>query len=156
MYRVSPQLFVTSEHIISASASSSLSSLFLSLLGSGVAVPLLGLGRLGGTGDFSCGRLLLFVGVCSSVRATGVADRADLSARRFSRVPRSKVPSSSSGRTPESRMRVSMRARRFSRPSIYLALRLSAPYSACKLQSTTHPFGGCRFFSTCVKIHSVL
>jgi len=51
IYLVSPQLLVTSEHIISASASSSLPSFSGSCSsGSGEAVPLLGLGRAGCAG----------------------------------------------------------------------------------------------------------
>lgn len=49
MYLVSPQLLVTREHIISAKASSSFSPSVVSL-GSGDAVPLLGLGKAGCTG----------------------------------------------------------------------------------------------------------
>lgn len=55
MYLVSPQLLVTSEHIISASASSSFPPVFVRCGGSGDVVPLLGLGRLGCVGGVSFG-----------------------------------------------------------------------------------------------------
>lgn len=69
---------------------------------------------------------------------------------------------------PDSRNRLSMRPRRFSRPSIYLALLRSRelvippPQSAqrsptCAVYNeNTHPLGGFLFFSTWVKTHSVL
>jgi hypothetical protein len=57
----------------------------------------------------------------------GVAERPARSANRFSMVARSVLPSSSSGSTPERRMSDSIRARRFSRPSMYLALRMISP-----------------------------
>jgi hypothetical protein len=125
MYLVSPQLLVTREHIISARASSSLLSPLGSFSGSGDAVPLLGLGSAGCTGVPSV------VGatdarLSSIPLSRGVADCPALSVNRFSNVARSVLPSSSSGMTPDRRMSVSMRAKRFSKPSMYLALLLSA------------------------------
>jgi len=55
-----------------------------------------------------------------------------------------------------------MRPRRFSSPSIYLALRITRQFSLLVGETGrqhwphTYPFGGFRFFSTCVKTHSVL
>jgi hypothetical protein len=159
MYLVSPQLFVTREHIISASASSSLSPL-ASLGGSGEAVPLRGLGRPGCTGV-----AVAFCVVCaeddglSSVEALspGVPACSCLSASLLSNVAKSVLPSSSSGSTPDRRINDSIRARRFSRPSIYFALgQVSAEGGGIRRIWVTDPFGGCLFFSTCVNIHSVL
>ena len=158
IYLVSPQLLVTREHIISASASSSLGSPLVCFSGSGEAVPLLGLGKAGCAGV----PFAVLVPVCGAIDAPlssalflGVADSPTLSVNRFSNVARSVLPSSSSGSTPDRRMSDSMRARRFSRPSIYLALFPSAP-ATIRVIDPTYPFGGCLFFSTCVKMHSVL
>ena len=163
MYLVSPQLLVTKEHIISASASSSFSLPLADWSsGFGEATPLVGLGRAGcvavssmvdradwGAADALLSWMLLFL---------GVADRPVLASRRRSSVARSVLPSSSSGRTPDRRMRDSMRARRFSRPSMYLALEAVSLVSRHRGQWSgyAHPFGGWRFFSTWVKMHSVL
>ena len=124
IYLVSPQLFVTKEHIISASASSSLSPLTF-LGGSGEFVPLRGLGRPGCTGVADA-----FSVVCadadrlSSVEALtpGVPVCLCLSASLLSNMAKSVLPSSSSGSTPDRRISDSIRARRFSRPSMYFAL----------------------------------
>lgn len=158
MYRVSPQLLVTSEHIISASVSSSFPSSAVSL-GSGDAVPLLGLGSAGWIGvafAVDCAVWDMAEVLFSSVLCLGVADRPARSASRFSNVARSVLPSSSSGRTPERRINDSMRARRFSRPSMYLALCVVSPVWSRMATDGTYPLGGCLFFSTWVKIHSVL
>jgi hypothetical protein len=125
IYLVSPQLLVTSEHIISASASSSFSLPVLSSSDSGEAVPLFGLGRANCTGvpfvvEFPVGGAT--DALLSSMLILGVADRPALASSRLSNVARSVLPSSSSGRTPDRRISDSMRASRFSRPSMYLAL----------------------------------
>lgn len=131
IYLVSPQLLVTREHIISASASSSLFSPFALFSGSGDAVPLLGLGRAGCAGvPFAVGVVPVAAAIDggrSSMLRLGVADWPARSVKRFSSVARSVLPSSSSGNTPDRRISDSMRARRFSRPSMYLALLPSAP-----------------------------
>lgn len=162
IYLVSPQLFVTREHIISASASSSLSlSLVVSISswGSGEAVPLLGLGRAGWAGVPLAVEWPVVGGAMearlSSMLFRGVADRPARASSRRSSVARSVLPSSSSGRTPERRISDSMRASRFSRPSMYLALCTVSMPCAQHLDGT-YPFGGWRFFSTWVKMHSVL
>ncbi len=53
-----------------------------------------------------------------------------------------------------------MRPKRFSSPSIYLALfKMLANMLLKRLEEKRrgiHPLGGFRFFSTCVKTHSVL
>jgi hypothetical protein len=159
IYLVSPQLLVTREHIISARASSSLFSPLACFSGSGEAVPLLGLGSAGCTGvPFAVDAPVCAAAIArlsSEVLLRGVADCPARSDNRFSKVARSVLPSSSSGSTPERRISDSMRARRFSSPSIYFALFRSAlPLSVPR--SATYPLGGCRFFSTCVKMHSVL
>lgn len=59
------------------------------------------------------------------------------SASRFSRVPKSVFPLSSSERRPESRRSDSMRPRRFSRPSMYFALRQGPRVSRQALLSDT-------------------
>ena len=149
MYLVSPELFVTSEHIISARASSSLSCPSR-LLGSGVVGPLLGLGKA------ACAVAVVAVEVADGGPmdallpfrvlglVVGVVAPPALSANRLSNVARSVLPSSSSGRTPDRRINDSMRARRFSRPSIYLALCLVSSNPACTHTCTTRvsvPFG---------------
>ena len=158
MYLVSPQLFVTREHIISESASTS-SSLLPDFGGSGEGSALPGVETVPGRGvslvdEASCtpGVLLLPSNELFSLAA------AVLSANLFSRVPRSVAPESSSDSSPESLKRDSMRPNRFSRPSMYFALIMLA--MTCRIggscKSAAHPFGGLRFFSTCVKMHSVL
>jgi hypothetical protein len=69
-------------------------------------------------------------GRLSSVLCLGVAEWPALSVKRFSSVARSVLPSSSSGITPDRRISVSIRARRFSSPSMYLALLPSAPVAS--------------------------
>lgn len=85
------------------------------------------------------------------------------SCRRRSRSPRS-VVSSPSGKRPESFSSDSIRPRRFSRPSMYFALRhggyqpkhLTGGGGVCSSSISTNPFGGFLFFSTRVNTHSVL
>lgn len=129
IYRVSPQLLVTSEHIISARASSSFASPLGRFSGSGDAVPLRGLGRAGCAGVPCCVGGGMEACMSSESRFLGVVDCPARSAKRFSSVARSVLPSSSSGSTPDRRISDSMRASRFSRPSMYLALFPSAPES---------------------------
>jgi len=158
IYLVSPQLFVTREHIISESASTS-SSLLPDFGGSGEGSPLPGVETAASRGvplvmdEASCmpGVLLLSSDELFSLTA------AVLSASLFSRVPRSVAPESSSDSRPDSLKRDSMRPNRFSRPSMYLALlTLGVDVMCWKCVVATHPFGGLRFFSTWVKTHSVL
>lgn len=63
-----------------------------------------------------------------------------LSANRFSKVPRSVLPSSSSESRPDRRKSDSMRPRRFSSPSIYLALGESAHRSHSHPKPRRSPF----------------
>lgn len=175
MYRVSPQLFVTSEHIMSDNDSTSSSFLgggagscvgfLLVREGAGDVTGLWGLGS-----SVGCAGVPLCEGEPSSrccveppscdAREEVVpvfAPVARFSDKRFSSVPRSVLPSSSSERSPDSRSRLSMRPRRFSSPSMYLALDFHV--SSVRQQGgfrLTHPLGGWRFFSTWVKTHSVL
>ncbi len=136
---------MTSEHIISANASSSLScpSRFV---GSGVVGSLLGLGKAGCVGvafeaeDAEGGAMdvLLPLGLFGLV--VGVVEPPAFSVNLFSKVARSVLPSSSSGRTPDRRINDSMRARRFSSPSIYLALLLVSPNPAYRHRGVSLPF----------------
>lgn len=156
MYLVSPQLLVTREHIISESDSTSSSF----LVGSCVAVLSLREGAgdvtaLGGLGSsmFCCG-VPLCEGVCPSscccieppscdVREEPVPvfAPARFSESRFSSVPKSVRPSSSSERSPDSLSRLSMRPRRFSSPSIYFALQLSVSSCWRTVVQGHSPFG---------------
>ena len=140
MYLVSPQLFVTSEHIISESASTSSSLAFslslvlslscsLSFVESGEATELLGvldrpirgLGRC----DSEEGRARVPVLVEPAGDFEGVPGSLRLwlcSASLFSNVPRSVFPHSSSFTSPDRLRRASILPRRFSKPSMYFAL----------------------------------
>lgn len=125
IYLVSPLWLVTREHIISESASTSRSCssgssgatelrLSLSLTGSGDVRALCGdmapsLPDVAWEGDVGCE-------VAWEARFCWA-----FSASRFSSAPKSVAPSSSS-RRPDSRSRLSIRPRRFSSPSMYLAL----------------------------------
>lgn len=122
IYRVSPQLLVTSEHIISDNASTSVSDSFCE---SGEVAAVCGLDW-----ESMRGVVLCEVTDCCWV-ALGMlnlfAFRAALrefvrSASLFSNVPKSVFPLSSSERRPDSRRSDSMRPRRFSKPSMYFAL----------------------------------
>lgn len=62
------------------------------------------------------------------------------SARRFSRVPRSVLPASSSERRPDILRSDSMRPSRFSRPSIYFALCPSSECMSLRLRQDRLPF----------------
>src|SRR6266480_1526127 len=110
IYLVSPQLFVTREHIISESTSTSC-SLLPDFGGSGEGSPLPGEESARGRGvplvdEASCtpGVLLL-----PSDELFSLAAAAVLSANLFSSVPRSVAPESSSDSRPESLKRDSMR-----------------------------------------------
>ena len=125
MYLVSPQLLVTREHIMSDSASTSSPRLSFAL---GVAT------LLGGLEAEACPLKVtgLWCEVEEDRRSSlteplapweeGLLLPIDRSASLFSSVPRSVLPSSSSEISPESLSRDSMRPRRFSKPSMYLAL----------------------------------
>ena len=103
IYRVSPELLVTNEHIISDSASTSSSSLLsgvsdfllslssLSLLGSGEVRELCGVEALPSWPDVACEG---DVGV-DCIACEACLDCWFFSASFFSRVPRSVAPSSS-------------------------------------------------------------
>lgn len=120
-------------------------------------MPLRGLGRAG------CAGVALTFSVVGATEAIlsseccvlGVPFVLARSASRLSKVARSVLPSSSSGSTPDRRISDSMRARRFSRPSMYLALSCVS-HALNQGHGGTDPLGGCRFFSTWVKMHSVL
>lgn len=141
MYLVSPQLLVTREHIMSDSDSTSSSfrggscvDCLLVREGAGEVAALWGLGSSAG-----CAGVSLCEGVpssrcCMEPPSCDVRDEvvpvcpptaARFSESRFSKVPRSVRPSSSSERSPDSLRRLSMRPRRFSSPSMYLALQAS-------------------------------
>lgn len=157
MYRVSPQLFVTSEHIMSDNDSTSSSFLaggscvgfLLERAGAGEVAALAGLAKSAGWAGVS-----LCEGVPSSrwcveppscdAREEVVpvlAPVARFSERRFSSVPRSVLPSSSSERRPDSLNRLSMRPRRFSSPSMYLALTFVLVASGSNAAQVHSPFG---------------
>lgn len=72
--------------------------------------------------------------------AVGSLDEA-FSARRFSRVPRSVLPASSSVSRPDMRKRDSMRPRRFSRPSMYFALQQVLGVERRRRKGKYVPFG---------------
>lgn len=175
MYRVSPQLFVTKEHIISDSASTSVSSFcdpgdvaavrglieWVSIRGDGWWL-------WGAVFGWVCvpdafGVLLVFC-FCDDGGFPAFSPLVnDRSARRFSSVPRSVFPPSSCDKRPESRSSDSIRPNRFSNPSMYLALYEYQASALCRQNAHvrhrsfwTYPFGGFRFFSTCVKTQSVL
>lgn len=127
IYLVSPMLLVTSEHMASERFSTSWPVLSPSVLGD----PMVSRGVLfesgcePGLGDPSAmdavllltpaGEFVLLIGVSLDVAEA-------FSARRFSKVPRSVLPASSSVNRPDMRRRDSMRPRRFSKPSMYFAL----------------------------------
>lgn len=150
MYRVSPQLLVTNEHIISESSSTSccglsgstvlcLLSPFL-LCGSGDANVLRGVVSAPSFGELCDGDVGFDPGAWEALR------ELFFSANRFSNVPKSVRPLSSSVRSPKKRSisnrtkaeverfemnymnspdnlkRLSIRPNLFSRPSIYFAL----------------------------------
>lgn len=155
MNLVSPQLFVTSEHIMSdrASTSSPLSS-FFSLVEAGDATDIPGLDTTSGF----CG-VPWFDSVAADALGELLRDPSpsalglDCSASRFSRVPRSVLPPSSSERSPDIRKSASIRPSRFSSPSMYLALQGQLEGEK---KENTDPLGGFLFFSTWVKTQSVL
>ena len=96
----------------------------------------------------------LLVGFGDSVLA---ADEDALSAKRFSKVPRSVRPASSSVNRPDIFNNDSMRPRRFSSPSMYFALQKCERSLVFAIRRrSTYPFGGFLFFSTWVNTHSVL
>jgi hypothetical protein len=169
IYRVSPQSFVTNEHMASDIASTSCSSpspspflpfalpfgvFFLSLgvfsFGSSALVARLA----DGVWSESCSGVVFL-----EEESPPSCSRSALffSTNLFSKVWRS-MPSESlsADNIPDSRRSVSIRPRRFSRPSIYFALYQQSVTMIYISSSTTYPFGGFRFFSTCVNIHSVL
>ena len=159
MYRVSPQLFVTKEHIISDSASTS-SSGFSSWGGAGDAAELWGDGNLlaccreGLEPEIERGWLTDSRGVSDGgVVPLGLS--IVLSANLFSSILRSVRSTSSSFNKPESFSKASIRPSRFSKPSMYFALRMISEGYVSR-GDNNHPFGGARFFSTWVKMHSVL
>lgn len=123
IYLVSPQLFVTREHIISERASTS-SSFLPDFGGSGEGSALAGVETAAGRGVPLVGEASCTPGVLlpPSDKLLSLAAAAVLSANLFSRVPRSVAPESSSDSRPESLKRDSMRPNRFSRPSMYFAL----------------------------------
>ena len=128
MYRVSPQLFVTKEHIISDSASTS-SSGFSSWGGAGDAAELWGDGNLlaccreGLEPEIERGWLTDSRGVSDGgVVPLGLSIL--LSANLFSSILRSVRSTSSSFNKPESFSKASIRPSRFSKPSMYFALRM--------------------------------
>lgn len=57
---------------------------------------------------------------------------------------------------PDNLSRCSIRPKRFSSPSMYLALAQCVSRYFGSGVWITHPLGGFLFFSTCVKTHSVL
>lgn len=96
--------------------------------------------------------LIGFIGLGALV-AFGTWDDEDddLSARRFSRVPRSIFDESFSDNKPERRNNDSIRPSRFSRPSIYFALGYHVSASSCiciEKDLNPYPLGGFLFFST--------
>lgn len=148
MYRDSPVPAVTKEHIISDKFSISCG---FSLL----VVP-------GGVIAASRGLTLTFCGVppCDPwlerldgwgvpIVGEAVAEARVLffSARRRSIAAKSLRPASSSVMRPDILRSCSIRPRRFSRPSIYLAL-TSDQRVLGSFTVGAHPFGGLRFFST--------
>ncbi len=162
MYLVSPTLLVTREHMASERFSTSSRDLSPSTV-LGVVMVSRGVScesRVDpGLGELSCTEELppLFGGAGDSVALAPFSFAEAFSARRFSRVPRSVLPASSSDNRPDMRNRDSIRPSRFSRPSMYLALVTSQLCDVDGLEwLLTDPLGGFRFFSTCVKIHSVL
>ena len=182
MYRVSPQLLVTNEHIISESSSTSsvglsgstvlciLSPLLVACCGSGDANVLRGVDPDPSSGVLCDGDVGFDPVACETP--------LDMlfSAKRFSSVPKSVLPLSSSLRSPRKRLgkirtqgskvicaelpdnwsKLSIRPSLFSNPSIYFALfnDQQRPRAQCRISA--YPFGGFLFFSTCVKIHFVL
>lgn len=70
----------------------------------------------------------------------------------------SRTPGSLTGpNIPERRKRCSIRPNRFSKPSMYLALQIRQLLNSWQWPAIrSYPFGGLRFFSTCVKTQSVL
>ena len=154
---------MTSEHIISDSAStSSCSSPF-----SSTGVMDLRCSSLTGLGDVNelCGVDMVPSGPEGAWEGDVGVDVVTMDACRdldcfsvsfFSRAPRSIVSSSPSS-TPDSLRRCSIRPNRFSSPSIYLALSsISNSMSGLLHGGDAYPLGGFLFFSTCVKTQSVL
>lgn len=125
MYLVSPTLLVTREHMASERFSTSSRPVFSpSVLGD----PIVSFGVLirscvdPVTGEPSASEAALLFGAGEFVFMAPLSLDDAFSARRFSKVPRSVLPASSSLKSPDMRSRDSMRPRRFSRPSMYFAL----------------------------------
>lgn len=151
MNRVSPQLFVTKEHIWSDKASTSSSS--LEIAGEFVTECIedeVGVSRIDSDDD------LPTVGVHTDPFWLAACCCCTWSCKRRSKSPRSVFPSPS-GNKPDNLRRDSILPSRFSNPSIYFALcHMSAVELEWGTQDLTNPLGGFLFFSTKVKTHSVL